>query len=378
MRRRIIISALILTVILLLASCSSGGGDGGGWDASGSSSSSMSGSANTGGGTGGGGGGSPGGGGGSSIGDASDAVYAPSNSTESGLTQLPILTPQQAAGKKLIYTLSLRLQTTEFMLGIRTLQNTITNLGGYLMQASIDGRDMRNPDYERRGEYEFRIPTEKLEDLLVVVENNYNIWQLDQSGEDVTPRYNRAGISLEDLIEQEQRMISSLDTMEDGEDRLNTERMIGDIQRQISDFITYQITVDDSVAYVKVNVTLLEVIFREDEEPAPEPTFSERVNRRTVASIKSFVAFCQGFVLFLITIAPAIIIILIIAIVVLVVWRIYRRVQRGRNIPSSTQGKDSAPSESRNSTSLVSDSQSAKTPPETEAKSDDPNSMNTK
>jgi len=296
----------------------------------------------------------------SAGGNGSASSYASSdsnttyNSTEQGMAQLPNLTPSEAAGKKLVYTLTLRLQTTEFMQGLRTLINTVSDIGGYLMSVTIEGRDMRETDVERKGDYEFRIPTERLQDLLVVVEDNYNIFRLQQTAEDVTPAYNRSGIRVEDLFAQEERLIAALGAIEDAEERLDTERMLADVQKLISELVSYRISVDDSVKYATVFVQLYEVIIvdevEEEEEivePDPPPTFSERVGDRVQASMNAFTSFCQGLLLFIIAIAPALVVIAIIGVFALVVWRFVKRsrMKRGKRgkltvsaLPSEQQG----------------------------------------
>ena len=339
MKRLIVILVILLSTLILLASCSS---DGGGYSSEMQSSSLNSGSSSSSGGGSTGGGSTSGGAGGGSMsggttgsGSISGGFDSNLNSSEPGMSQLPILTPSEAMGKKLIYTLTLRLQTTDFMQGMRKLLDTVSGLGGYLMEANVDGRDMRTPDVERRGDYEFRIPTERLTELLIMVENNYNLWRLQQNAEDVTPRYNRSGIRLEDLLEQEQRLIDALANEMEADDRLSTERMLSDVQNQISEFFTYQLTVDDSVMFATVFVQLYEVIFPEEDigEPEPAQEFGDKLSHRVSRSIEAFVEFCQGFLLFIVAIAPALVIIVVLGILALVIVRGVRKRRKKRSPP---------------------------------------------
>ena len=331
MKRFLIISVILLTAFVFIASCSndysdsgssgSGGGGDGASFAPAVSDSGVSGGSTT------------------SAGAAPDAP----NYTEQDFANLPILTPSEAAGRRLIYTLTLNLQTTEFMHGVRTLLDAVEDSGGYLMSAIIEGRDMRSPEVERMGDYEFRIPTVRLSDILIVVENNYNITRLQQSAEDVTPRYNRSGMRLEDLLEQERRLIDALSgELEAAEERLSMERMLSDVQNQISELFTYQSSVDDSVMYAKVIVHLREVIFVEEEpvEVEADPTFGERLGNRVSRSASAFVRFCQGVLMFIIAIAPALVVIAILAIPALL---IVRRVMKRRKVESAQPNQAVSP-----------------------------------
>ena len=157
------------------------------------------------------------------------------------------------------------------------------------------------------------------------MEDNYNIWGLEQSTEDATARYGSAEYRLEDLLEQEKRLLDTLSTEEDTSERLDLERRLSEVQALISELRSFQLSVDDSVIYSAVLVSLFEVIFPEDDE---EPlTFNERLSISISDSIDGFFAFCQGALLVLITISPGVLVLLIVCVIA---YPIIRAVKKHR------------------------------------------------
>ena len=286
----------------------------------------------------------PAGSGSSGANSAPSSSYADSSAPSSGgysseesLLPLPILAPSEANGKKLVYTVTLRLQTTEFMKGMRKLNDTAGSVGGYITYANVQGHDIRYPEVERKADYQFRIPSERLTEFLIVIEDNYNLWSLLQTTDDVTTRYDSSGDRLEDLLAQEQRLLDDLAKEEDSSERLSIERKLSEVQTRINELTSFQASVDDSVLYSTVIIELYEVIFppiEEEEEPVPPPTFGEKLAIRIQTSVEAFVAFCQGGLLILITIAPGLIVLAILAILAYIIYRIVKWRKKAKKIAS--------------------------------------------
>lgn len=251
---------------------------------------------------------------------------------------LPILTPSNSRGMRYIYTIDLRLQTTAFMAGIRTLLNTVGKMDGYVESADVYGRDLHSPPHERNAEYSFRLYTERLADFLEVIEDNYNIVSLKQRSKDVTGNYNYGDTAIDDLRQQEARLLTALEnTRLDTESRLDLEKRLTQVQSDIRYYEREQSDFDSGIYYSTVNVQLYEVIFveeeeieeqEEEEEAVPEPTFGERFNQAVERSVNGFLAFCQGVLIVLVRSAPVIIILVVLAVIA---FLIYRRVRKNKS-----------------------------------------------
>ena len=244
---------------------------------------------------------------------------------DESIGSLPILTPSQMDGRMISYDVQLDLQTTEFMKGVRLLFDTVAETGGYIETEHLRGRDMKGPETERSDSFSFRVPSERLKEFLVMVENNFNMAERRMSSKNDTTAYRRADTRLDDLREQEQRLLDDLRrTGIEAEDRLEIERELSKIQTSISDLTAQQMNIDYDVYYSNVSATLREVIFTEETE-VPAPAFGERLDGRVSASIAAFVAFCQWVLLAVISIAPALV---VLAVLGLIAWLIVRAVKK--------------------------------------------------
>ncbi|MCL2564540.1 MAG: DUF4349 domain-containing protein [Defluviitaleaceae bacterium] len=239
---------------------------------------------------------------------------------------LPLLTPSEAGHRRLIYTVSMRLQTTEFMPEIRRLQNTVGELGGYLMFMEVWGHDMRSPHWERRAHFTFRIPTDNLNEFVIMVENHYNIQWYRQTTDDATTRYHQAELTLDDLRAEESWLIDEIEITEVSMHRTNLQRRLAEVRRQIRNSEVSQGVIRDNVIYSTVEIEFFEVIIPEEaEEAILEVTFNERVDDALSTSVGGLVGFIQGFVIFVILILPALIILGVFAGIALLIIRAVKR-----------------------------------------------------
>ena len=175
-----------------------------------------------------------------------------------GYLALPMLTPSQAGGRRLVYTVNMSLQTMEFMQGKRMLLNAVAEAGGYIISADVRGYDLSRPLTERNAEFAFRIPTEQLPEFIIFVENNYNIWNLQQRMQDATEQYQRTAWNLDDLREQENLLLDRMETARADElDDLSS--ALSEIRRTIREREAAQATLMDTVIYSTLSIRLFEV-----------------------------------------------------------------------------------------------------------------------
>ncbi|MFV0400190.1 MAG: DUF4349 domain-containing protein [Oscillospiraceae bacterium] len=260
--------------------------------------------------------------------DYSAEEVAPAAPDEgSGVAEMALLAPENAAGIELSYTVDLHIQSTEFMAGIRTLNTTVGDMQGYTVRASVQGRDLLRIDYPRTASYSFQIPSANLSLFLVAMEDNYNLLQMEQSAEDITTRHQQTDNRLEQLQEQEQRLIEAVAATEDPEEKSNLEYQLMDVQSQISALQSSSDQMSRQVHYSTVNVTLSEVIVPVE---TPEPTWSERLGEVKTATGLRFLSMAQGSLLFLISALPTLAVLLILAVIAFIIYRIWKKHSKGK------------------------------------------------
>lgn len=261
--------------------------------------------------------------------EASDFTYDES-------TALPLLTPSNEEGKKMVYTVNLSLQTTTFETGTRKLLNVVGEMGGYVQSAFVEGHSLYEPDVDRFAKYTVRIPSENLAAFLTTMEDNYNLWRLEQESQDITAQHQQTDTRLADLREQEERLRAAIAEVEDTKERLSLERQLTEVQVAISSLGASQGAMDRAVLYSTVTIQLYEVNLADISE-APEDTFMTKLGKTTNNSLYGFIAFCQNVLLFLIAALPVFVVLAVLAAIVFLVLRFWRK--RGRRITQALTGK---------------------------------------
>lgn len=94
----------------------------------------------------------------------------------------------QETDRKLIRNVNLSLQTKEFDTVLDNMSQKIKDLGGYIQDSSVWGS---SSDYSssRSASYTLRIPSDKLDEFIDVVETLGNVTYKNESVDDVTLRY---------------------------------------------------------------------------------------------------------------------------------------------------------------------------------------------
>jgi len=192
-------------------------------------------------------------------------AYGTLEPSGSGYLALPMLTPAQAGGRRLVYTVNMRLQTMEFMQGKRMLLNSVAEAGGYIISADVRGYDLSRQPTERSADFAFRIPTERLPEFIIFVENNYNIWGLQQWMQDATEQYQRTAWNLDDLREQENLLLERMESAR-GDELTELSSTLSGVRWTIRELEASQATLMDTVIYSTLSIQLFEV-FEDERQP---------------------------------------------------------------------------------------------------------------
>ena len=279
---------------------------------------------------------------------------------------MPIITPSDESGRRLIYNISMRLQTSEFEPGIVALRNTVYGLGGHTREKEIIGHDMRAPYGNRQADFIFRIPTENLTEFIVMVENNYNIWRLRMSVQDETVTYQRTDFDLQELRDLEDQLFDLLGQAQDDEEideildamleLFALQDELAHVRRQISEVEISQAQLMDAVIYSTVEIVLLEAFYV---EIAP-PTFGDRMRREIASSLAGVAAFAQGFVIFIIVVTPILLLLALCTGLVFFIIRMINKISKSKKLARYLSGEKSTPKPK------IEDSNGENTPPPSE------------
>lgn len=226
---------------------------------------------------------------------------------------------------KIITTVYLGAETTEFDKSLESLYSLIQQAGGYLASSNIYYGSYYEGSQYRNGDFSIRIPRDKVNQFRTQLPEIGNITSESTSKEDVTRYYRDTEARLNVLTIKEERLLSLLEKAEKIEDIIALENQLSEVIYEKENLKATLINLDDRIDYSTFNISLREVAKVTTTETV-ETTFMDRVRNAFDNSLYQFVRSSENFVIFLIYNGPLLIILLVLFVVIIVVIkRIIRR-----------------------------------------------------
>lgn len=224
----------------------------------------------------------------------------------------------QNSNRKLIKTVDMQVETTEFDLLISKLTEKVDAAGGYIEQSDVYG-DTGSYDDVRRANYTIRVPKNKLDNFLEAVAENSNITRKSESVEDVTLQYVDVQSKKEALEVERQRLLELIAEAQDIDTVLVIESKLTDIRYELESLESRLRTYDNQVDYSTVHISVVEV--KVYTPPKPESRLDKLVEGFT-SSVKGVIEDVLDFFVGLIIILPYLVVwgLIIFAFVSIVKW----------------------------------------------------------
>jgi len=223
------------------------------------------------------------------------------------------------AGRKLITTMNISAETEYFDELMGNLEKQITDLGGYIENSSQwNGRSdyYGNRLENRSADLTIRIPAEKLESFLAVMEENSNITNKSKSVEDVTLAYVDLESHKKALLAEQERLLELMEMAETVEDLIAIEDKLANVRYQLESMESQLRTYDNKINYSTVNLNIQEV---QRLTPPEEPTVWGRIKSGFSENLYAAGQDIQNFLIGIIINIPYILIWLVILAAVLLI-----------------------------------------------------------
>ena len=165
----------------------------------------------------------------------------------------------QETDRKLIRNVNLSLQTKEFDTVLENMSQKVKDLGGYIQDSSVWGS---SSDYSssRSASYTLRIPSDKLDEFIDVVETLGNVTYKNESVDDVTLRYVDVDSHKKALETEQERLLALLEKAENVEDIITIEnRRLSDVRYELENYESQIRLLDNQIDYSTVYVDISEV-----------------------------------------------------------------------------------------------------------------------
>ncbi len=203
--------------------------------------------------------------------------------------------------RKIIKTYNLSLETKNFDQDSVLIVSEAEAVGGYVANSSVSGNRLSS-DYEssRSARYTIRIPSKSLDAYIASISAICNVYSSSLTTEDITDSYYGIQSQLESLVIQEQKLTEMLAEAKNLQDMITLDDKLTAIRSEIN-ALNYKLqSMDKSVNYSYVYITLNEV----REYHVEEKTYLQEVGETFVESFENFADVIGSALLLLIYVLP--------------------------------------------------------------------------
>ncbi len=191
------------------------------------------------------------------YGNSADTTSS-SQSGNSADSSQPSSTPN--VSRKLIRTVSLSVETTDFDKLLSSIQQSVTSQGGYIQQSDISGSSISySPDRRRYAYLTVRIPSEKLDGFLSQMSQQSNITNRSENVQDITLQYTDMQSRKKSLTIEQERLWELLEKADTLEAVIALEERLSEIRYELECFESQLRTYDNQVDYSTVTIDISEV-----------------------------------------------------------------------------------------------------------------------
>lgn len=218
--------------------------------------------------------------------------------------------------RKLIRTVSMSLETTQFDTLMDSITKKVTELGGYIENSNISGSSIRygNDRNQRSAQITARIPADQLPAFITEVEENGNVTGKQEAVEDVTLSYADVESRKKTLEVEQERLWELLEKADTTEAIITLESRLSEIRYQLESYESQLRLMANQVSYSTVNLYVDEVsLFT----PTKEETVGQRIRRGFLENLESVGDALTDLLVWLISTSPAIVLCLA---VLFVIW----------------------------------------------------------
>lgn len=225
---------------------------------------------------------------------------------------------------KIITNVNLDVETREFDKLIETIKEEITILGGYDEKTEINGNGYNSRSNNRYAYIVARIPKDRLDEFVNVVNDNANVINETSSKTNVTLEYVDTESRKKSLEIEQERLFSLLEKTETLEDIVTLESRLSSIRYELQMYETELRTMDNKVDYSTVTISIEEVE-RMTPTQEKETVFTRIKNGFSNTMYDISEGFKNFFVWFVVNLPYIIIWAVIIGVAVVVIKRFLRR-----------------------------------------------------
>lgn len=228
----------------------------------------------------------------------------------------------QDQSRKLIKNVDMSVETEEFDLLIRNVEQRVEELGGYVEQSNVYNGSYTSDYRSRNASITARIPAQNLDQFITDVAEQSNVTRKNESVEDVTLQYVDLESHKKALLAEQESLLTMLEQAESIEDIIAINEQLTDVRYRIESMESQLRTYDNKINYSTVYLDVQEV---EQYEPYVAKSTSERISEGFVRNLRKVGNGISNFFIELIIALPIIVTFaVIIGILVLILYALIK------------------------------------------------------
>ena len=241
--------------------------------------------------------------------------------------------------RKIIYSSSFTIQTTEFDKTISLLDGLCEKYGAYYETSETYGAEGSS---DRSGYYTIRVPVENYKAFRNETGDIGTVTRSSENNEDITERYFDSEARLDSAKLREERLLDILSKADSLDDVLLLESELADVRYEIESLSGTLRKYDSLISYSTIDVYVYEVYKTEQIQSTPK-SFGERISQSTLRGFSDFADGFQDFLIYLSYALPSLILLAVIVIITVVVVKLILKKSKKKKAANANNASPAAP-----------------------------------
>lgn len=218
--------------------------------------------------------------------------------------------------RKLIKNVYLSVETMDIESLINTIESRVNSLGGYISNSDISGKSSELKNCSMI----IRIPAEKTDEFVMVVEDGSNVTSKSESVDDVTMRYTDLEAHKKALQTEYDSLLELMKKADSMEDIITIQSRLSDVRYEMESMESQLRLLQNQVSFSTVDIDIMEV---SQPTPTKEETTWEMIGRRFSNNLSDAIETVCDFIIDLIVGIPGLIVFILFLIFAIIVIRLF-------------------------------------------------------
>ncbi len=242
--------------------------------------------------------------------------------------------------RKLITTMNISAETDDLAAVVSGVESKVKELGGYIESSNISNNASYSSRVSKTAGITARIPKNRLDEFVDLVEGSTNITNKSVNVEDVTLSYVDIESRKNSLRTEEKRLLEILESAETVEDVITVEDKLADVRYELESIESQLRSYDNRIDYSTVYLDISEVVTF---TPVEKESATTRMGKGFLPSVGEVIENVVEFDVWFVIHIPQMILIIIAIVLIIIIIRLIDKGSKKRRIKKMQMMQNQAP-----------------------------------